>query len=62
MEISIDLFECLLTVVLGIVGIITILIYNNYYPLHNSVETNIIIYIVIYVTIRFNKMFKRIED
>ena len=60
MKISIDLFECLLTLIFGIIGIIYILLYNNYYPFNSSVDTVIIIYIVIYITIRFNKMFKKI--
>jgi hypothetical protein len=59
MKISINLFECMLTLVFSIVGIICILLYNNY-AFNSSVDTIIIIYIVIYVTIRFNKMFKKI--
>ena len=60
MKIYVDLFECMLTLVFSIVGIIYLLLYNNYYPFNGSVDTVIIIYIVIYVTIRFNKMFKKI--
>ena len=62
MKISINLFECMLTLVFIIVGIICILLYNNNYSFNSSVDTVIIIYIVIFVTIRFNKMFKRFKE
>ena len=52
MKINIDLFECMLTLIFSTVGIIYILLYNNYYPFNISVDTVIVIYIVIYLSIK----------
>jgi hypothetical protein len=60
MKISIDLFECMLTLIFSTVGIICILLLSNYITFNSSVDTVIVSYIVIFITIRFNKMFKKI--
>ena len=57
MNVNINLFEMMVTIVLAVIGIMFIILCNEYFTMRVHADTIIIMYVFLLVFIRFKKIF-----